>query len=141
MPLVYQQNINDHTKVGVWHITEPELFFLKEIEMKQSISHPQKRLQHLAGRYLLKQIEFDFPINEIEIAASKKPYLKGGQFYFSVSHAENYAAVIISKKNMVGIDIELPQSKINTIKDIMNKLNNDITNSIISKFYEIKKEH
>ena len=32
-------------------------------------------------------------------------------------------------------------SEINTIKDIMNKLNNDITNSIISKFYEIKKEH
>lgn len=32
-------------------------------------------------------------------------------------------------------------SEINTIKDIINKLNVDITNSIISKFYDIRKEY
>ena len=116
MPLVYQQNINDHTKIGVWHISEPENFFLKEIEINQAISHPQKRLQYLAGRYLLKEIENGFPIIEIEISFSKKPYVKGGQFHFSISHSGNYVAAIISKKNIVGIDIELPQSKINNIK-------------------------
>ena len=32
-------------------------------------------------------------------------------------------------------------SEINTIKDIVNKLNIDITNSVVSKFYDIRKEN
>ena len=31
MPLVYQQNINETTKLGVWHITESEAFFLQQV--------------------------------------------------------------------------------------------------------------
>jgi hypothetical protein len=56
MPLVYQQNINESTKLGVWHITEPEDFYLKQVPLQREISHPNKRLQHLAARYLLKEL-------------------------------------------------------------------------------------
>ena len=59
MPLVYQQNINEHTKIGVWHILEAEDFFLEKVKEQYKITHPQKRIQHLAGRYLLLEMAND----------------------------------------------------------------------------------
>ena len=75
MPLVYQQNINDTTKLGVWHITEPEEFFLQKVTLQQEITHPNKRRQHLAGRFLLQQLFPDFPYALIRIADTRKPFL------------------------------------------------------------------
>jgi len=116
MPLVYQQNINACTKIAVWHITESESFFIGKNAIENNINHPLKRLQHLAGRFLLKWLYEDFPIHQIELSDSRKPYLNNGQYYFSISHAGNYAAVIVSKEHCVGIDIEFPRSKIAAIK-------------------------
>ena len=75
MPLFYQQDINETTKLGVWKIEEPEDFFLRVVPLQRSITHPHKRLQHLAGRYLLPFLFPDFPHEEIEIADTRKPFL------------------------------------------------------------------
>jgi len=117
MPLVYQQNINEATKLAVWHITEAEEFFLKRIMLPASITHPHKRLQHLAGRYLLTELFEHFPLQLIEIADTKKPFLPGEAFHFSISHCGEYAAAIASKSNRVGVDIEVISEKIARIKD------------------------
>jgi hypothetical protein len=61
MPLVYQQNINAVTKMAVWHITETEDFFAT-VPLQKTITHWHKRLQHLAGRFLLKELYPDFPL-------------------------------------------------------------------------------
>jgi len=61
LALVYQHNINETTRLAVWHITEPESFFLKKVPLKKDVSHPHKRLQHLAGRYLLSFLFDGFP--------------------------------------------------------------------------------
>ena len=60
MPLFYQHNINESTKLAIWHITEEEEFFLRSVPLKRDVSHVQKRLQHLAGRYLLRELLPDF---------------------------------------------------------------------------------
>ena len=73
MPLFYQHNINDSTRLAVWKITETEDFFLQKVSAGKEIIHPHKRLQHLAGRYLLQILHPDFPFDLIEIAESKKP--------------------------------------------------------------------
>ncbi len=112
MPLFYQHNINEQTKLGIWKIEEPEDFFLSEVPLKREITHPHKRLQHLAGRYLLKYLFPDFPYEEIVIADTKKPYLPYEQYHFSISHCGNYAAAIVSKENRVGIDIEIPTERL-----------------------------
>ena len=112
MPLFYQQNINDSTRLGIWHITEAEDFFLHQVPLQRSITHPHKRLQHLAGRYLLSQLFHDFPYNEMLIADTRKPYLPDEQYHFSISHCGNYAAAIVSHHARVGIDIEIPTPKI-----------------------------
>ena len=117
MPLVYQQNINGFATVGVWHITEEENFFLKKVSAQKEIHHPHKRIQHLAGRYLLKEINSAFPVNDIIVASSGRPYLEDDKHYFSISHCGNYAAVIISDIKTVGIDIEKPDQRIEKIKN------------------------
>jgi len=112
MPLVYQQNINDDTKLAVWQIEEDDAFFFNHIPIQKAIHHPIKRLHHFAGRYLLTQLEPTFPIAEIEIMPSKKPFIKNGDWYFSVAHSGNYAAAIISRSCNVGIDVEAPNPKV-----------------------------
>jgi phosphopantetheinyl transferase len=117
MPLFYQHTINDFTKLVVWHITEPEDFFLEKVNFLQNVvGHPHKRLQHLAGRYLLQLLEPKFPMNLISIATSKKPWLQNGAFHFSISHCGDFAAAIISKNKLVGIDVELVTPKIELVK-------------------------
>ncbi len=117
MPLFYQHNINETTSLAVWQITEDENFFLQKIHLKKQINHPKKRLQHLAGRYLLQWLHPEFPVHLIEIAESNKPLLPDGPFNFSISHCGNFAAAIISKNNSAGIDVEQVTSKIQLIKN------------------------
>ena len=116
MPLFYQHNINDSTKLAVWKITESEDFFLEKVSVQKEITHPHKRLQHLAGRYLLQILHPDFPFQLIEIAPSKKPLLSSGKLRFSISHCNDFAAAIISEKKLVGIDVELVTPKIKLVK-------------------------
>jgi 4'-phosphopantetheinyl transferase EntD len=116
MPLFYQHTINDAAKIGVWHIAENEDFFLHKVPLPGTITHWHKRLQHLAGRYLLQELFPDFPYHLIEIAFTRKPFLPGEKYHFSISHCGDYAAVIISTQSRVGIDIEQAVSKIEKIK-------------------------
>ena len=116
MPLFYQHTINDATKIGVWHIAESENFFLNKVPLSNIITHWHKRLQHLAGRYLLQELFPNFPYHLIEIADTRKPFLPNEEYHFSISHCGDYAAVIVSKDKRVGIDIELVATKIEKIK-------------------------
>ena len=52
MPLLFQQDLNEYAKIGIWELKEAEIFF-SDIPTKIYIPHPNRRLQHLAGRYLL----------------------------------------------------------------------------------------
>ena len=116
MPLVYQQNINATTKLGVWHIAEPEEFFLQAVPLQREITHPNKRLQHLAGRYLLKELYPDFPYELIRIADTSKPFLANEAYHFSISHCGAYAAVLVSSDYRVGVDVELVAAKVDKVK-------------------------
>ena len=106
MPLFYQHNINQDTRLGIWHIEEPESFFLEKVPLKRDVSHPFKRRQHLAGRYLLSYLFPDFPLEEIRIADTRQPFLASQRYHFSISHCGNYAAAVVSLSSRVGVDIE-----------------------------------
>jgi phosphopantetheinyl transferase len=112
MPLFYQQDINETTKLGVWKIEEDASFFLKEVPVHRAITHPHKKLQHLAGRFILKNLYPDFPYELIRIADTKKPFLHNEQYHFSISHSGDYAAAIVSLDQRVGIDVELYADKV-----------------------------
>ena len=112
MALFYQHNINGDTRLAIWKIEEHDDFFLAHVPLKREVTHPYKRLQHLAGRHLLPTLFRDFPLQSILIADTRKPFLEDEQYHFSISHCGNFAAAIASTDERVGIDIELVTSRI-----------------------------
>ena len=117
MPIFFQQQVNENTRLGVWKIEETEEFFKGNVPQHRDVTHPHKRLQHLAGRFLLQFLFPDFPYHLIEIADTRKPFLPDEQYHFSISHCGDYAAAIVSRDKRVGIDVEIPVEKILRIQD------------------------
>ena len=107
MPVFYQHQINENTRMGVWKIEESESFFRGNVPLHRDVTHPHKRLQHLAGRFMLQFLFPDFPYELIQIADTRKPFLPDEQYHFSISHCGDYAAAIVSRSQRVGIDVEL----------------------------------
>jgi len=115
VPVFFQQQINETTRLGIWKIEETEEFFKSNVPQHRDVTHPHKRLQHLAGRFLLQYLFPAFPYELIQIADTRKPFLPDEQFHFSISHCGDYAAAIVSNDRRVGIDIEIPTEKISKI--------------------------
>ena len=115
MPIFFQHQINETTRLGIWKIEETEDFFKSNVPQHRDVTHPHKRLQHLAGRFLLQYLFPAFPYELIQIADTRKPFLPDEQFHFSISHCGDYAAAIVSKDKRVGVDIEIPTEKISKI--------------------------
>lgn len=115
MPVFFQHHINESTRLAVWKIEEDETFF--HVPLKRIITHPHKRLQHLAGRYLLRYLFPEFPLALVKIADTRKPYLEDEAFHFSISHCGDYAAALVSKNQRVGVDIEMASPKVEKIKE------------------------
>jgi len=107
MPLFFHQQINNNTRLGIWKIEETEEFFKGNVPQHRDVTHPRKRLQHLAGRFLLQYLFPDFPYELIQIADTRKPFLPNEQYHFSISHCGDYAAAIVSSESRVGVDVEL----------------------------------
>jgi 4'-phosphopantetheinyl transferase EntD len=122
LPIFFSHSIDQHSRLAIWHITEPEDFFLEKVPLSRSITHPHKRLQHLAGRYLLQYLFPDLPIHLIQIADTRKPYLASESHHFSISHCGDYAAAIVSTSSRVGVDIEHHSER---IRRIQHKFLND----------------
>lgn len=106
MPIFFQQDIDNDTRLAIWKIEESEDFFLQKAVPQRLVGHPHKRLQHLAGRYLLRHLFADFPLELIRIADTRKPFLDDEAYHFSISHCGDFAAAIVSRTRRVGVDIE-----------------------------------
>lgn len=111
MPLHFQLPIEEDTCLAVWHIEEDEAFFRSRAVPQREVSHLHKRLQHLAGRYLLRHLFPQFPTELIRIADTRKPFLEDEAYHFSISHCSDYAAAIVSRSLRVGVDIEVITEK------------------------------
>jgi phosphopantetheinyl transferase len=122
VPIFFQHQIDELTRLAIWKIEETEEFFSRTVPLQREVTHPHKRLQHLAGRFLLRFLFADFPFEMIRIADTRKPYLPNEQYHFSISHCGDYAAAMVSKSKRVGVDIEIPAGK---AEKIMHKFLNE----------------
>ena len=116
MPLFFRKDIDAETRLGIWKIEEGEDFYKNLVPQHRDVTHPHKRLQHLAGRFLLKYLFPYFPSHLIQIADTRKPFLVDEAFHFSISHCGDYAAAIVSRSCRVGVDIEIPAEKAQRIQ-------------------------
>jgi 4'-phosphopantetheinyl transferase EntD len=117
MPLYKEWNPGLHSLAAIWHITEPESFFLEKVQPASAIRNDKRRIEHLAGRYLLQHLRADFPLHDIVPDDQDKPVLPDASAHFSVSHSFPYAAAMIHSYHPVGIDLQCWHERILKIRN------------------------
>jgi len=111
MALYLKKELEDRTVIAVWHITETEEKLRElsstpndEMEEISFIRSESLRKQRLAVRALLNEL-FGEKVY-LSHHDNGKPYLENSVTNISITHTENYVAVILDDNNDVGIDIE-----------------------------------
>ncbi len=116
MPLYKTININEHSKVLIWKIEESFDTLSEGIQLTSQsadrVSQMKSEIHQkgfLSVRHLLREVGY----SDIDLFYDEygKPYLKDGT-HISITHSFIFSALIISKKNKVGIDIEKRRDKI-----------------------------
>ena len=116
MPLLREWRVGDTGLAAIWKVEETEDFFYDNTGIETTISNSTKRIEHLAGRFLLRHLQHDFPLQAITRDEHNKPHLPNKAFYFSVSHSWPYIAAIVDVKCDAGIDIQVWTPRIMDIK-------------------------
>jgi len=116
MPLYKTITVNRDTAVYIWKVTETEADLAQDIRLTQPCEDRMRgmkselhRRAFLSIRHLLAEAgytDFDMYYDD-----RGKPFLKDGNF-ISISHSNQFTAVILSSQREVGIDIEKQREKI-----------------------------
>jgi phosphopantetheinyl transferase len=107
MPLYKEWSSDPYSLAAIWQIEEPEAFFTERTGYRSDIKNEKRRLEHLAGRFLLKHLKADFPLLSIKPDTHDKPRIEDNQYFFSISHSYPYVAVVVSPYVECGIDIQV----------------------------------
>ena len=108
MPVFFQHQ-ESNTPLILWEAVEDESFFkeaLPSTVFDTMPTHAEKRKQYLSGRFLLQQLDPNFPYEQLRIATRGRPYLADSSAQFSISHAGTYIAAILHPSSQVGVDVE-----------------------------------
>lgn len=119
MPLLHIKTLDPHIKIGFWELTE-SLEELREalpryvtIDDRLAQVHAKRQREWLASRVLVYKILEEFTPLPLQLLRNQygKPYFPDSRFHVSITHSPKLAAVILSDKYEVGIDIELVSPK------------------------------
>lgn len=120
MPLLSHESIMPVGELGLWEITETESFFIEKLNLVPtemdyiSTLKGRRKLEWLAGRYLLHYMSG----RQVRGACIKdeygKPFLQDSPYQISISHSRELASVIAAPFS-VGIDIQKLVGKIERI--------------------------
>ncbi len=116
MPLYKEWEVGNHGLAAIWKVEEDEAFFMERTGMTSDMKNERRRIEHLAGRFLLKHLETDFPLHQIAKDEHDKPRIDNNAFFFSISHSWPYVAAIIDPYEEAGIDIQTWHPRIEQIQ-------------------------
>lgn len=121
MPIVSVERIGVDVQMGVWRMEEtaealvaahPQLESV--LDLAAAYRSPARRLEVLAVHALLFQLTGDASLR-IGHDARGVPLVPGWQI--SLSHTRGFAAVILSRKHRVAVDIEYRSNRVERIAD------------------------
>src|SRR5215471_8600366 len=129
MPVVMQKNVGEETTLVVWRIEEEADWFQRRLQLDenelriiQSLQKPQRKIHWLSSRFLIRQLirtDRFIELNEDEFG---RPVIKNFEAHISISHSEKYSALMLSKKFVCGLDIEIITEKAERIsKKFLNE--------------------
>lgn len=107
MPLYREWSSDAYSLAAIWKIEEPESFFTERTGIVSDIKNDKRRIERLAGRFLLKHLQHDFPLLNIYSDEHDKPRVDGNNYFFSISHSWPYVAAVVSPYVECGIDIQV----------------------------------
>jgi 4'-phosphopantetheinyl transferase len=120
MSLLHHRHLAPAGELGIWKIEEPESFFLEKLDLlpaelaQLAEMKGHRRVEWLAGRYLLHYMSG----REIRGACLKdeygKPFLENSPYQISISHSNGWVAIIAAPA-AVGVDVQLVVEKIERI--------------------------
>ncbi len=124
MPIIKQYNLANGCHAIVWQITET-LDWLQnnliateeEWRFFETISHPQKQLEWLAGRKALQTLAAQLNLTYKGTFKDDfgKPYLIDNQVHISLTNTAKFVAVALHFEQPVGIDMEKISPKLQII--------------------------
>ncbi len=121
MAIIFCKNISNKSIVSLWKIEETSAFYLEYLGIAEEdllkisgVTHPVKQLEWLASRTCAKFTlqQFGLTFHGIGKDEQKNPFLHKHDAFISLSHTNEYAAVIVNLKDDVGCDIEKISDKL-----------------------------
>ena len=115
MPLAYIKYQGPNSILGLWHLTEDESFFTPHVDLLvadprnlASIHHAKRRVEWLAGRYLVMELARRINLRFVGIWTDEynKPHLIANNAKISLSHTPPYVVAILDVRSLCGIDVE-----------------------------------
>lgn len=109
---------SDSTRAwALWHISEDEDTLIKEAAgelIPETLTNPYKRLEHIAGRVLVKYLMIGAGLEFKGIYKDEfgKPFPVESNYQLSLSHSYPYVAALIDSSQPVGIDLEQLKPKL-----------------------------
>lgn len=116
MPIYKEWQHSDHAYGAIWKIDESEDFFRQHTGLQSDKKSELRRLEHLAGRFLLTRLAPEVTLQHIEISNLGKPFLPGNTLHFSISHSFPFIGVAVDHQKEIGIDVQTLQEKIHRVQ-------------------------
>ncbi len=106
MPLVFQQNINDTSILGIWKIEE-SLAFFEAIPTTQTFRHEARAIGHRSCRQIIRTLAPDIDLNQLVQDEHGRPIHRAASIDLSFSHTHGWSAALLTKQGRCGVDIEI----------------------------------
>lgn len=122
MAIAYRRQLDDDTEFALWKIEETADVLYNKLQLDEEekayvekLGNGKRHLHWLATRVLLRKMLATDEYIDCKVDKHGKPYLVTLPYHISLSHSFDYAAVMMSRKGAVGIDIEQISQKIERI--------------------------
>lgn len=116
------ENIDGNSYLIIEKITNEFSFLMNGVELDDddlvriaAIKNDKMRTQWIAVRYVLKKF-FGMDM-KVSYTDRGKPYLTNNSDHISISHSNEYIALMLSKTNLVGVDIEQVHDRILKVRE------------------------
>jgi 4'-phosphopantetheinyl transferase len=142
MGCITKHYLNKDTVIGVWKIEEdlPDLFAMVEMSPEDKKRYAvfrstSRKMEFLSVRALLAELLG----NDARIVYNKnnKPFIKDGSHFISISHSNKLTAILISKDERVGIDLEYMRANINAFSSKFINKKEKITRRWADRTYHL----
>jgi 4'-phosphopantetheinyl transferase len=118
--MIYKNTHTANADLLIWEITETETQLMQQIEHFERYQQDYQKLktQKRKLEFLAARVAFQLLTNASETIVydpDGKPYCESKHYQLSISHTQQWLAVMTHPNLEVGIDIEVPNERFNTL--------------------------